>query len=97
MGAHIHSGIKGQNGPIVAPLYNGLSTIPPTGKVNGMLSKGSIKATDLRGPLAGKILGSLTALMKNGELYVNVHTQQNQNGELRWQIEPSSSKATTSR
>ncbi len=91
MGAHIHTGIKTENGAIVAGLYNPDNTLPVTGKVNGVLSKGAIKATDLRGPLVGKILGSLTDLMKKGEVYVNIHTQQNKNGEIRGQITPSSS------
>ena len=40
MGAHIHSGKQGQNGPVVAGLFNAATSGPPTGAVNGQLSKG---------------------------------------------------------
>jgi hypothetical protein len=42
MGAHIHSGKQGQNGPIVAGLFNSGMVGPPTGKVNGTLAKGNL-------------------------------------------------------
>jgi hypothetical protein len=45
---------------------------PPTGKVNGLLAKGSIKSSDLQGPLKGPQLSDL----------VNIHTPQHQNGEI---------------
>src|SRR5437763_728600 len=48
IGAHIHSGNAKQNGPIVLILYgNPTMTNPPTGKVNGILSKGTATASDL--------------------------------------------------
>jgi hypothetical protein len=49
-------------------------TNPPTGKVNGMLSKGNTSASDLKGPLAGKQMSDLLNLIKAGNAYVNVHT-----------------------
>jgi hypothetical protein len=55
-----------------------------TGEV--LLSEGNITATNLEGPMAGKILSNLTSAMRNEQTYVNVHTQQNQNGEIRGQI-----------
>jgi hypothetical protein len=33
--------------------------------------------------MAGKQIANLTTAMKNGETYVNVHTQQNPSGEIR--------------
>jgi hypothetical protein len=72
MMAHIHQGKSGENGqPITTPLQMG---------------KGKITSSDLHGPLAGKQISDLVDLMKNGGAYVNVHTQQNQNGEIRGQI-----------
>jgi hypothetical protein len=72
MMAHIHQGKSGENGqPITTPLQMG---------------KGKIASSDLQGPLAGKQILDLVDLMKNGGAYVNVHTQQNQNGEIRGQI-----------
>ena len=72
MMAHIHKGKSGENGqPITTPLQMG---------------KGKITSSDLQGPLAGKQISDLVDLMKNGGAYVNVHTNQNQNGEIRGQI-----------
>jgi hypothetical protein len=71
MMAHIHQGKAGENGQPVAQLSMG---------------KGKITASDLKGPLAGKQMSDLVNLMKNGGAYANVHTQQNQNGEIRGQI-----------
>jgi CHRD domain len=72
MMAHIHKGKAGENGqPITSPLSIG---------------KGKITSSDLQGALAGKQIPDLVDLMKNGETYANVHTQQNQNGEIRGQI-----------
>ncbi|MFL6320161.1 MAG: CHRD domain-containing protein [Nitrososphaeraceae archaeon] len=72
MMAHIHKGKSGENGqPITTPLQMG---------------KGKITSSDLQGPLAGKQISDLVDLMKSGGAYVNVHTNQNQNGEIRGQI-----------
>jgi flagellar biosynthesis/type III secretory pathway M-ring protein FliF/YscJ len=71
MMAHIHKGKSGENGPSIAALQMG---------------KGKITSSDLQGPLAGKQMSDLVDLMKNGQAYANVHTQQNQNGEIRGQI-----------
>jgi hypothetical protein len=76
MMAHIHQGKTGENGQPVAPLSMG---------------KGKITSSDLQGQLAGKQTSDLVDIMKNGGAYVNVHTQQNQNGEIRGQIMSGSS------
>ena len=76
MMAHIHQGKSGENGQPVVPLQMG---------------KGKIISSDLQGPLAGKQISDLVDLMKNGGAYVNVHTNQNQNGEIRGQIMSGSS------
>ena len=86
MGAHIHSGKQGQNGPVVAGLFNPDMSGPPTGIVNGLLKKGTLTSTDLSGSLAGKQISDLVNLIKSGGAYVNVHTTKNQNGEVRGQI-----------
>jgi hypothetical protein len=87
MGAHIHNGKQGENGPVVADLFGTPSMSgPPTGAVNGQLAKGTLTSSDLTGPLAGKQISALAHMIKSGEAYVNVHTTQNQNGEIRGQI-----------
>lgn len=69
--AHIHQGKVGENGQPVAPLSVG---------------KGTITSSNLQGPLAGKQISDLVNIIKSGQAYVNVHTEQNKNGEIRGQI-----------
>jgi hypothetical protein len=77
MMAHIHQGKAGENGqPLTAPLS---------------LGKGKITSSDLQGPLAGKQISDLVNIIKSGQAYVNVHTDKNQNGEIRGQITSGSS------
>ena len=57
-----------------------------TGPINGLLTKGTLTESKLTGPLAGKTIDILVIMIRNGDAYVNVHTTQNQNGELRGQI-----------
>src|SRR5215467_4135552 len=71
MMAHIHNGKSGENGPPVVMLSMG---------------KGKITSADLQGSLSGEQLSDLAKLMQDRNTYVNVHTQQNQNGEIRGQI-----------
>ena len=82
---HIHSGKQGENGPVVVTLFKNDSPM------NGVSETGSITADKLEGPMAGKQLTDLATAMTNGETYVNVHTEQNPNGEIRGQIMSSSS------
>lgn len=81
--AHIHRGMKGKNGPPVANLFAGPKK---EGKISGDLSEGTITDKDLSGELMGKTLGDLVQLIKSGEVYVNVHTDANPDGEIRGQI-----------
>lgn len=85
-GAHIHIGKQGENGPVVAGLFNPGMNGPPTGAINGLLSAGTLTSSELTGPLAGKTIDSLVIIIRGGGAYVNVHTTQNQNGEVRGQI-----------
>lgn len=81
--AHIHKGMPGQNGPIVANLFTGPAKI---GMFSGLLAEGIIEADDLSGPLAGKPFSDLVDLLRSGQAYVNVHTTQNPGGEIRGQV-----------
>ena len=84
-GAHIHIGKQGENGPIVADLFNPSMSRPTTGAINGLLSAGTLTSSQLTGPLAGKSIDNLLIIIRGGGAYVNVHTTQNQNGEIRGQ------------
>ena len=83
--AHIHIGEIGQNGDVVVTLFKSET---PTGQLSGLLSKGNITSDKLEGPMAGKELSDLINVMKSEGAYVNVHTQENPDGEIRGQIEP---------
>jgi hypothetical protein len=82
--AHIHRNPSGTgNGPIVVWLYPSappLQLIP--GRTDGQLAEGEITAANLTGPLAGKPLGDLIALIEAGQTYVNVHTTAFPGGEI---------------
>lgn len=82
--AHIHQGSSSEAGPVVATLFNPST---PTGPTSGELTDGFITSANLEGPLQGKQLSDLIALMQNGQAYVNVHTEQNPDGEIRGTIE----------
>lgn len=77
---HIHSGAQGENGPIVVTLFKYDSP------QNGVTESDNITATNLEGPMQGKTIPDLISAMKNGSTYVNVHTVQNPNGEVRGQL-----------
>ena len=82
-GAHIHSGQTGENGDVVADLLTSM-------KVNdvsyGMTIRGNLSDSSLKGPMEGKTLEDLVAAMDSGQTYVNIHTTQNPDGEIRGQI-----------
>ena len=105
-GAHIHMGRPGFNGPIVADLNApGLggaaaasSSSSSSGGGTAMTSNsvsGTIRSTDLKGPLEGKQITDLVKLIQEGRAYTNVHTEQNPNGEIRGQLLTSSSSDIT--
>lgn len=81
--AHIHVGEFGQNGEIIVSLLNSSS---PINIHNGTLVKGQLTATDLVGSLKGKTINDLGKLFNNTKTYLNIHTKQYPNGEIRGQI-----------
>ncbi len=78
--AHLHMGKGGTEGPVIAPLFLGPVK---SGSFSGMLASGTITSKDLTGPLAGKSIDDLVALIDSGDVYVNVHTNQHPAGEIR--------------
>jgi hypothetical protein len=97
-GAHIHKGSIGTNGPVVATLKTGNTFAGASASTSGTDGGGStstsvsgtITSADLKGPLAGKQITDLIRLIEDGKAYVNVHTHQNSNGEIRGQLKSSS-------
>lgn len=81
--AHIHIGGRGMNGPVVVFLFG---PVDPNISVNKGIVEGIITENDLVGPLEGKPLSTLIDLMIDGKTYVNAHTAQYPDGEIRGQI-----------
>ena len=84
--AHIHLGRPGMNGPIVMNLFGPTDPVdigPETQIVNRAFTR-----ADLVGPLGGRPLSDLLQNMLAGNTYVNVHTVEHFNGEIRGQICP---------
>mgnify|MGYP002622084061 CR=1 FL=1 len=79
--AHLHLGRPGENGPILVTLFDGKAYKP-----EGLLACGEIKSKDLRGPLLCGCLKELIALIDQGLVYVNVHTEKYPNGKIRGQL-----------
>ena len=74
---HIHFGKPGENGPIVFTMFK---YDPPRDEV---LETGTITADKLEGPMEGKQVSDLAFAGANGSLYMNIHTVENPNGEIR--------------
>jgi CHRD domain len=74
---HIHFGKPGENGPIVFTMFK---YDPPRDEV---LETGTITADKLEGPMKGKQVSDLAFAGANGSLYMNIHTVENPNGEIR--------------
>ncbi len=82
--AHMHFGKKGTNGPPVVGLFSGPEK---KGAYSGILAKGVITDKKLVGPLSGKTVKDLIKDIKDDEIYVNVHTVKNPDGEIRGWLE----------
>ncbi len=74
---HIHLGKPGENGPIVFTMFK---YDPPMNEVS---ETGTITADKLEGPMAGKRVFDVALAGSNGSLYMNIHTVENPNGEIR--------------
>jgi hypothetical protein len=87
VGAHIHIGAPGTNGPILVGLFPDPTTFfapDPGVSSNGVLAEGVITEGDLTAQIGS--LAELRDLMQAGQTYVNVHTTRFRSGEIRGQI-----------
>ncbi len=83
--AHFHLAPAGVNGGVVVTLYVNPNE-QPSGPANGILAEGYITAENITGALAGDMPGLVSA-MRNGLIYVNVHTFPTfGGGEIRGQL-----------
>jgi hypothetical protein len=89
----LHLGPAGANGPLVVKLF----AAPKKGPFTGVLAQGKFDASDLTGPLTGAPLSDLLEQIRDGNAYVNVHTNDGMDppdsgpgdhrlGEIRGQI-----------
>lgn len=83
--AHIHTGIKGVNGPVVSDLLKSASFENTSER---MIITGNISASDLQGPMKGKNFTDVQSAIGNKTLGLNIdlHTSNYPNGELRGTI-----------
>ena len=84
--AHIHLEQSGKNGPVILSLYKD----DPTELKTGKLAEANLTASNLEGPLKGKAVSDLVAAIKDGKAYVNVHSTDFPDGEIRGQLNASS-------
>lgn len=85
-GAHLHSGAANVNGPVIVNLYNGSAR-----RVNGELSHGVLNNDNVAinySPDAFNFnsIASIYEGIRQGIVYVNVHSEQFPNGVIRGQI-----------
>lgn len=95
--ADLHLGRENANGPLVAKLFPTNGAAPKQGEFNGVLVQGTLDAADLVGPLNGATIEDLVLEIRDGNAYVNVHTNDGEDppdsgpgdyrlGEIRGQI-----------
>jgi hypothetical protein len=75
---------KFPNLPSISPKVSDIST--NTQRSSSFSASGNVQASDLTGQLSGKTINDLVSTMQTGNTYVNVHTEEHPEGELRGQI-----------
>ena len=68
----------------LSPKFSDISST--TQRSSSFSASGNVQASDLTGSLAGKTINDLVSTIQSGNTYVNVHTEEHQDGELRGQI-----------
>jgi hypothetical protein len=81
--ARLRQGTAGTSGPTIFTLLDGLAG---RGVHSGILAQGALSSAALKGPLQGKKLADLVALIRSGQVYLNVGTSTHTGGEIRGQV-----------
>lgn len=68
----------------LSPKFSDISST--TQRSSSFSASGNVQASDLTGSLAGKTINDLVSTIQSGNTYVNVHTEEHPDGELRGQI-----------
>ncbi len=86
--AHFHCALPGENGPVAFGLIN-----PGSFEFDGDKAEGTLTNEDFTGvdcvPNVGRPVNNIAALafaMRDGLIYINVHTSANPGGEVRGQM-----------
>ncbi len=80
LAGHFHSGAAGADGPVEMVLFNNEEPVDYDGEV----ATGTLTEADLAGDMSWE---EFTKAMVAGDIYVNLHTEQYPNGEIRGQVE----------
>ena len=91
-GAHIHKGRNDTNGGVIVDL---LKVSKQSNTPTGLVMRGNITDSSLTGTMKGRTLADLKTAMANGDTYVNVHTKNHPNGEIRGQIKLKGESSTS--
>jgi len=92
-GAQLYLGNKSVKGDIIVDLMkSGNQSQTPL----GFSMNGNISASDLQGPMQGKLIMDLKSAMNNSQTYVNILTGDHPDGEIRGTVKISLSKNQTS-
>ena len=92
-GVNIHKGKAGENGEIIV---NIMKVSKHSDNPKGMTMRGNVTDSSLTGSMAGQTIADLKTAMANGDMYVNLKTQDHPDGVLRGQIKLKGDNATSS-
>ena len=92
-GVNIHKGKAGEKGEIVVDL---MKVSKHSDNPKGMTMRGNVTESSLKGSLAGKTIADLKTAIANGDVYVNLKTQDHPDGLMRGQIKLKGTNATDS-
>ena len=82
-GINIHKGKAGEKGEIVVDL---MKVSKHSDNPKGMTMRGNVTESSLMGSMAGKTIADLKTAIANGDVYVNLKTQDHPDGLMRGQI-----------
>ena len=82
-GVNIHKGKAGEKGEIVV---NFMKVSKHSDNPKGMTMRGNVTESSLKGSMAGKTIADLKTAIANGDVYVNLKTQDHPDGLMRGQV-----------
>ena len=92
-GVNIHKGKAGEKGEIVVDF---MKVSKHSDNPKGMTMRGNVTESSLKGFMAGKTIADLKTAIANGDVYINLKTQDHPDGLMRGQIKLKGDNATSS-